>query len=84
MAPWSVSHRCRQSPAASGRFIVGDGIDQVSPAEARLRRPDYPMVAPNYSAQRQTLARRIGLDRKPAPTPPAPEPKPKRRRKSAG
>jgi predicted transcriptional regulator len=46
-------------------------------------RPDYPMVAPNYSAQRQTLAKQIGLGRKPAP-PPAPEPeKPKRRRKAA-
>ena len=42
----------------------------------------YPMVAPNYSAQRQELAKQIGLGRKPAP-PPAPEPeKPKRRRKA--
>jgi predicted transcriptional regulator len=46
-------------------------------------RPDYPMVAPTYSAQRQTLAKQIGLGRKPAPPPPAPEPeKPKRRRKA--
>ena len=45
-------------------------------------RPDYPMVAPNYSAQRQALAKKIGLGRKPAPPPPAPEPKPKRRRKA--
>jgi predicted transcriptional regulator len=46
-------------------------------------RPDYPMVAPTYSAQRQTLARQIGLGRKPAPPPaPEPEPKPKRRRKA--
>ena len=45
-------------------------------------RPDYPMVAPNYSAQRQALAKQIGLGRKPAPQPPAPEPKPKRRRKA--
>ena len=44
--------------------------------------PDYPMVAPTYSAQRQTLAKQIGLGRKPAPPPPAPEPKPKRRRKA--
>jgi predicted transcriptional regulator len=42
--------------------------------------PDYPMVAPNYSAQRQALAKKLGLGRKPAP-PPAPEPK--RRRKTA-
>ena len=48
-------------------------------------RPDYPMVAPDYSAQRQTLARQIGLGRRPAPPPPAPEPeKPKRRRKGKG
>jgi predicted transcriptional regulator len=47
-------------------------------------KPDYPMVAPNYSAQRQALAKQIGLGRKPAPLPPpAPEPKPKRRRKTA-
>jgi len=45
---------------------------------------DYPIVAPNYSAQRQTLAKRIGLGRKPAPPPPAPTPeKPKRRRKAS-
>jgi predicted transcriptional regulator len=45
-------------------------------------RPDYPMVAPKYSMQRQTLAKQIGLGRKPA-TPPPPEPeKPKRRRKA--
>ena len=40
-------------------------------------KPDYPMVAPNYSVQRQALAKQIGLGRKPAP-----EPKPKRRRKA--
>ena len=45
-------------------------------------RLDYPMVAPNYSAQRQALAKQIGLGRKPAPPPPAPEPKPTRRRKA--
>jgi predicted transcriptional regulator len=43
-------------------------------------RPDYPMVAPDYSAQRQALAKQIGLGRKPAPPPPAP--KPGRRRKT--
>ena len=45
-------------------------------------KPDYPMVAPNYSAQRRALAKQIGLGRKPAPPPPAPETKPKRRRKT--
>jgi predicted transcriptional regulator len=47
-------------------------------------KPDYPMVAPNYSAQRQGLAKQIGLGRKAAPPPPPPAPKkPKRRRKTA-
>jgi predicted transcriptional regulator len=56
----------------------------MTPEEYRERwglKRDYPMVAPNYSAQRQTHAKQIGLGRKPAP-PPAPEPKPKRRRKA--
>ena len=46
-------------------------------------KPDYPMVAPTYSAKRQALAKEIGLGRKPAP-PPAPElePKPRRRGKA--
>ena len=58
----------------------------LTPEEYRAKwglKPDYPMVAPNYSAQRQALAKQIGLGRKPAPPPPAPEPeKPKRRRKA--
>jgi predicted transcriptional regulator len=38
---------------------------------------NYPMVAPNYAQKRSTLAKAIGLGRKPvAPEPPpAPEPK---------
>ena len=59
----------------------------LTPQEYRAKwnlRPDYPMVAPNYSAQRQTLAKQIGLGRKAAPPPPPPEPeKPRRRRKIA-
>jgi predicted transcriptional regulator len=59
----------------------------LTPQEYRERwglKPDYPMVAPNYSAQRRTLAKQLGLGRKPAPPPLAPEPeKPKRRRKAA-
>jgi predicted transcriptional regulator len=43
-------------------------------------KPDYPMVAPSYSAERRTLAKQIGLGRKPTPPPPAP--KPRRRRKT--
>lgn len=30
-------------------------------------KPDYPMVAPNYAAQRSTLAKAAGLGRKPEP-----------------
>jgi predicted transcriptional regulator len=59
----------------------------MTPAEYRAKwglRPDHPMVAPSYSAQRQTLAKQIGFGRKPAPPPPAPEAKPKRRRKAEG
>lgn len=38
---------------------------------------DYPMVAPNYAEQRRTLAKKIGLGRKPEAAPePAPEPTP--------
>jgi predicted transcriptional regulator len=44
-------------------------------------KPDYPIVAPDYSAKRQALARQNGLGRKPAPPPSVPEPEtPKRRR----
>ena len=58
----------------------------MTPEEYRERwglKRDYPMVAPDYSAQRQTLAKQIGLGRKPAPPPPAPEPKKPRRRRKA-
>ena len=55
----------------------------LTPEQYRARwglKPDYPMVAPTYSAQRQALAKQIGLGRKPAPPPPPP--KPGRRRKT--
>jgi predicted transcriptional regulator len=59
----------------------------MTPEQYRTKwslKPDYPMVAPTYSAQRQMLAKQFGLGRKPAPPPPAPEPeKPRRRRKAA-
>jgi predicted transcriptional regulator len=57
---------------------------ELTPDQYRAKwglRADYPMVAPNYSVQRQMLAKQIGLGRKPAPPPPVPE-KPKRRRKA--
>jgi predicted transcriptional regulator len=40
----------------------------MTPEEYRTKwglRPDYPMVAPNYAAKRQELAKKIGLGRKP-------------------
>ncbi len=41
---------------------------QMTPADYRAKwglPTDYPMVAPNYAAQRKELAHRIGLGRKP-------------------
>lgn len=53
---------------------------QMTPADYRTKwnlPADYPMVAPSYAEQRRTLAKSIGLGRKPraamAPTPPKPE-----------
>lgn len=61
---------------------------QMTPADYRAKwnlPADYPMVAPNYAAQRRDLAKKIGLGRKPgarvaAPPPATPEPtEPKKR-----
>jgi predicted transcriptional regulator len=55
----------------------------MTPEEYRAKwglKSDYPMVAPNYSARRQELAKQIGLGRKPAAPEPAPEPAPAKRR----
>ena len=41
----------------------------MTPEEYRAKwglKPDYPMVAPDYAAKRQELAKKIGLGRKPA------------------
>jgi len=41
----------------------------MTPDEYRTKwglTPDYPMVAPNYAAQRSAFAKKIGLGRKPA------------------
>jgi len=51
----------------------------MSPEEYRKRwglPRDYPMVAPAYAEQRSSLAKQIGLGRKPAPVPQPPEPPP--------
>ncbi len=40
----------------------------LTPEDYRAKwglKPDYPMVAPNYAAKRQQLAKKIGLGRKP-------------------
>lgn len=53
---------------------------QMTPADYRAKwnlPADYPMVAPNYAAQRKALALKIGLGRKPKATP-APAPKGRR------
>ena len=41
--------------------------------------PSYPMVAPNYAEHRSSLAKKIGLGRKPAAPPAAPVEPPRRR-----
>jgi predicted transcriptional regulator len=58
----------------------------MTPEEYRAKwglKPDYPMVAPNYTAKRQELAKKIGLGRKPRTPAPAPEPVKTRTRKKA-
>ncbi|MER2535836.1 MAG: MucR family transcriptional regulator [Rhizobiaceae bacterium] len=61
---------------------------QMTPQEYRAKwnlPSDYPMVAPNYAEARSSLAKSMGLGRKPEPEPvKAPEPpaKPKRTRKA--
>lgn len=45
---------------------------ELTPEEYRTKwglKSDYPMVAPNYAAQRSTLAKASGLGRKPAAKP---------------
>ena len=47
------------------RHLAGQGL---TPAEYRQRyglKPDYPMVAENYSEARRAMAKKIGLGRKP-------------------
>jgi predicted transcriptional regulator len=50
------------------RHLSGNGL---SPEEYRARynlKSDYPMVAPTYSEARRTMAKSIGLRRKPSQT----------------
>lgn len=58
----------------------------MTPEEYRAKwglKPDYPMVAPNYAAKRQELAKKIGLGRKPRLPEPEPAPKPTARKPRA-
>jgi predicted transcriptional regulator len=59
----------------------------MTPEEYRAKwslKPDYPMVAPNYAAKRQELAKKIGLGRKPRVIPqPAPKAARSRRKPAA-
>lgn len=56
---------------------------KMTPADYRAKwklPADYPMVSPNYAAQRRTLAHQIGLGRKAkAATPPTPNTPPKKK-----
>ncbi|MEW6629134.1 MAG: MucR family transcriptional regulator [Pseudomonadota bacterium] len=52
---------------------------QMTPEQYRAKwslPADYPMVAPNYAAQRRALAHQIGLGRKPKEAAPVSAPKP--------
>jgi predicted transcriptional regulator len=56
----------------------------MTPEEYRAKwglKPDYPMVAPNYAAKRQELAKKIGLGRKPQVAAPQPAPRAGRSRR---
>lgn len=59
---------------------------QMTPQEYRAKwnlSSDYPMVAPNYAEARSSLAKSMGLGRKPEPVPePQPKAKAKRTRKA--
>jgi predicted transcriptional regulator len=58
----------------------------LTPDEYRQKwglRPDYPMVAPNYAAQRSELAKSIGLGRRKAEAAPPPAPAKAGRKRAA-
>jgi predicted transcriptional regulator len=47
------------------RHLSGHGLTPVQYRERYGLRPDYPMVAENYAEMRRSLAKKIGLGRKP-------------------
>jgi predicted transcriptional regulator len=59
------------------RHLAGHGLTPEQYREKWGLARDYPMVAPNYAAQRSELAKKMGLGRKVA------APKPKGRRRAA-
>jgi predicted transcriptional regulator len=71
------------------RHLAGHGLTPEQYRERYNLRPDYPMVAENYSQARRDMAKRIGLGRKPgasrssSPSTEVAVPKPTRGRKKA-
>jgi predicted transcriptional regulator len=47
------------------RHLAGHGLTPTQYRERYGLRPDYPMVAENYAEMRRSLAKKIGLGRKP-------------------
>jgi len=50
------------------RHLTTHGMTPESYREEFGLKPDYPMVAPNYSESRRAMAKKIGLGRKPGAT----------------
>jgi len=53
------------------RHLANHGLTPEQYRERYKLKADYPMVAPNYAAQRRELAKKIGLGRKPGEKAPA-------------
>jgi predicted transcriptional regulator len=64
------------------RHLTGRGLTPAQYREKWGLRPDYPMVAPEYSKRRSELALSLGLGRKAAKEPAEAAPEPKARQKS--
>jgi len=67
--------RVQASTRGASPYVFCVNVDAVIAALLLALWPDYPMVAPPYTAKRHELAKKIGLGRKPR----APEPAPVRR-----
>ena len=63
------------------RHLSGHGLTPEQYRERYHLKPDYPMVAENYSAARRAMAKKIGLGRKAEPRTAPAEPDTPRRRK---